>query len=217
MLGRFPDAGGLAWWTSLLDRGATRSDVVARFRRAPEITERIVRTHHEALLDRRPQVDELVLWTVFLRGGGTVEEMTATLIGSGDYLARAGGTTTGFVGQVHRDLLDRSPTADEARAGARLAGEAGRVEVARHVLGGGESRRRRVSALYTALLHRAPDASGLAWWSDRLAHGATLTDLLFSVAATPEYAGLTPRSGGPDVLAQALAPGGVGGVGRRDR
>lgn len=208
VLGRFPDAGGLAWWTSLLDRGATRSDVVARFRRAPEITERIVRTHHEALLDRRPQVDELVLWTVFLRGGGTVEEMTATLIGSGDYLARAGGTTTGFVGQVHRDLLDRSPTADEARAGARLAGEAGRVEVARYVLGGGESRRRRVSALYTALLHRAPDASGLAWWSDRLAHGATLTDLLFSVAATPEYAGLTPRSGGPDVLAQALAPGG---------
>ena len=57
---------------------------------------------------------------------------------------------------------------------------------------------------YEALLRRSPDPAGRAFWVARLAAGGNLVDLLFSVAATAEYAAQTPRSSGPDVLAIAF-------------
>lgn len=205
VLGRRPDAAGLRWWSRLLEGGASRSDVVARFRAVPEVNERIARTLIDRYLGRPPTADELTLWSGFLGGPGTVEAVVVLLLGSPEYLDRSGGTTRGFVELAHHDVLGRAPDADEMLDGSALVGSAGRVALAQALLGSGEARDSRVGRLYRALLDRAPDATGAAHWSARLAAGATITDLIFAMAATDEYAGRTPRSAGPDVLATALA------------
>ena len=48
------------------------------------------------------------------------------------------------------------------------AGDLTRSEVAAHFYASPESRERRVTQLYLAILGRAPDAGGLAYWSERL-------------------------------------------------
>jgi hypothetical protein len=41
-----------------------------------------------------------------------------------------------------------------------------------------------VNAMYQNVLHRAPDAAGLAYWMDAMTHGVTPTSLLL---AFPDY------------------------------
>jgi hypothetical protein len=44
-----------------------------------------------------------------------------------------------------------------------------------------------VQQLYQAVLHRAPDASGQAFWADALAHGVPRAELLRAFSDSPEY------------------------------
>lgn len=204
VLGRTPDRAGLHWWVSLLEDGASRSAVAARFRRVPEVDQRVVRTLYDAYLERNPSADELALWTGFLGAGGRVEEVAGQLLGAPARWAAAGGDVDRFVADLYADVLDRTPTGPEADAARRQVTAEGPTATARDLLHGTESAGRRVDHLYEALLRRSPDPAGRAFWVARLAAGGNLVDLLFSVAATAEYAAQTPRSSGPDVLALAF-------------
>ena len=204
VLGRTPDAGGLRWWVSLLEDGASRSAVAARFRRVPEVDQRVVRTLYATYLGRNPSADELSLWTGFLGAGGRVEEVASQLLGAPERWAEAGGDVDRFVADLYADVLDRRPSGSEAGAARSQVEAAGTTDAARALLHGSESAGRRVDHLYDALLRRRPDPTGRAYWVDRISSGGNLVDLLFSVAATSEYAAQTPRPSGPDVLATAF-------------
>lgn len=204
VLGRTPDAAGERWWVALMDDGATRSDVAARFRRVPEVDRRIVRTLYSTYLDRAPSADELTLWTGYIGSGGRVEEVASQLLGSPERWSAAGGDVDRFVADLFADVLGRAPSSSEAASMRRQVESEGATAAARTLLHSTESTGRRVDQLYSALLNRRPDASGRAWWAERISAGGNLVDLLFSVAATAEYAGQTPRTSGPDVLATAF-------------
>jgi len=204
VLGRTPDAAGERWWIALMDDGATRSDVAARFRRVPEVDQRVVRTLYDLYLDREPSADELLLWTGFIGSGGRVEEVASQLLGSPERWAGAGGDAARFVEDLFGSVLGRAPDLTEATALQSVVAADGPTEAARALLHSTESTGRRVDQLYLALLHREPDVAGRAWWANRIAAGGNLVDLLFSIAATPEYAAQTPRASGPDVLATAF-------------
>lgn len=204
VLGRTPDAAGERWWVALMDDGATRSDVAARFRRVPEVDERVVRTLYDTYLDRAPSADEVLLWTGFIGAGGRVEEVAGQLLGSPERWSATGGDAGRFVAGLFSAVLGRAPSATEAAAVGRQVEADGPTAAARGLLHSTESTGRRVDQLYAALLGRRPDAAGRAWWAERIASGGNLVDLLFSIAATPEYAARTPRSTGPDVLATAF-------------
>ena len=204
VLGRTPDAAGLRWWTSLLADGASRSAVSARFRRVPEVDRRVVRTLYAGYLDRPPSTDELALWTGFLRTGGRVEELAVQLLGAPERWSAAGRDPDRFVTDLYADVLHRRPTAAESSAARRQVSSDGTVATARTLLHTTESAGRRVDQLYDALLRRRPDAAGRTYWVGRLSAGGNLVDLLFSVAATGEYAAQIPRSSGPDVFATAF-------------
>ena len=204
LLGRTPDAAGLRWWVARLEQGASHADVAARFRRVPEVDQRVVRTLYATYLARTPSSDELVLWTGFIGAGGRVEEVAGQLLGSPERWAAAGGDADRFVGALFASVLGRAPTAAESTEIGRLVTTEGPTAAARALLPSAESTTRRVDQLYAALLDRRPDAAGRAWWAERITAGGNLVDLLFSITATEEYANRVPRSTGPDVLATAF-------------
>ena len=55
-----------------------------------------------------------------------------------------------------------------------------------------------VNRLYNAALGRSPDQTGLAYWNNNLAHGASLNDLSGGFLASNEFAARFPAAAGPD-------------------
>src|SRR5262249_47794046 len=97
LLGREPDAGGLAHFSGLLDRNAaTRAQIVRLIENSPEYRTRVIRNLYQTLLGRDADPAGLSLFLGFLASGGTITQIRAILIGSPEYYARAGGTIIGF-------------------------------------------------------------------------------------------------------------------------
>ena len=99
-------------------------------------------------------------------------------------------TIPAFVRQQFRDFAGRQPTRAELDSvGATLArGEVTPQEVVRDLRGRAtlSTRRAAVSRLYRAAFGRAPDATGLAYWVQRLASGTSMGRVASSFVASPE-------------------------------
>lgn len=96
-----------------------------------------------------------------------------------------------WVTALHVDLLDREPTATElADAVARLEGGTSRAVIARELARSDEWVGTVVTRFYVDTLGRQPDASGKAFWVDRILTGtATVAQVAAAFYASPEYHG----------------------------
>jgi hypothetical protein len=94
VLGRAPDAGGLAYWVGQLDSGTkTRGDVLAGFAESAEFqalaaNEVYVVGVYAGLLLRSPGQGEFDNWMTFLDGGGSQLVFIENILASGEYAAR---------------------------------------------------------------------------------------------------------------------------------
>lgn len=97
-----------------------------------------------------------------LQQGSTLEQVSATIAGSSEYIAaRGAGTTAGSIGALYHDLLGRA--SEEAGRGCWLTlPEAGvaREEVARQIGVGLEGSLHKAEELYQEVLQRTGDADG---------------------------------------------------------
>ena len=84
---------------------------------------------------------------------------------------------------------------------------------------GPEKHRRVIELTYCALLGRAPDADGIAYWAQQLEAGLTTAELVVEVGSSPEYRrGRVGRDRWTDSPVQALAAlGEAGRAGSADR
>lgn len=91
VLGRNPDPGGKAFWTSKLDGGESRGEVMLQFSESPE--NRFIQNwamqvivSHGCMLRRMPSADEVNLWTeLFRTGQNSVLDMVAIIRMSDEY------------------------------------------------------------------------------------------------------------------------------------
>ncbi|MEM6477429.1 MAG: DUF4214 domain-containing protein [Pseudomonadota bacterium] len=137
VLGRAPDAAGLAGWTALLDDGAMgRNEVVLGFSESPEF---IALTQADALpfsragyradwsddvyrlyratLDRAPDPGGFLGWTDQLSRQISYGEAVEGFIGSSEFQTRYGALDeAGFVTLLYDTVLDRSPAQAEVSA-----------------------------------------------------------------------------------------------------
>lgn len=141
---------------------------------------------YAAALDRAPDSGGRAFWVAQLGAGTTVNRFGALVYGANEFYRRSGGTTTGFVTQLYRRILGRSPDAAGLASWSAVVERRGRATVAAAFFASAESRRSRVTFLYRRLLKRAPDAAGLAHWTEAL---RTVNDveLAIALALSPEF------------------------------
>jgi len=98
VLERAPDAGGLAYWTDLVNRGMSRGRMLMGFSESAEFR---TKTHADVtvswafiqLLGRVPTSTERLTWTTALDGGGSVDTLIDNLARSRPFAARAAAHT----------------------------------------------------------------------------------------------------------------------------
>lgn len=111
LLRREADPGGLASFTSALDRGAAdRFEVVRAIQNSTEFRTLVVQDVYARFLFRPIDPVGLNTWVPFLAQGGTPLQLEARILGSQEYFVRrGGGTNFGFLQALFQDLLGRPP------------------------------------------------------------------------------------------------------------
>jgi len=94
VLERNPDAGGLAYWTDLVNRGMSRGRLVMGFSESAEFrttsfAKVTVSWAFIQMLGRIPTEPERLLWTTALNNGGSVDTLIDSLARSQPFTARA--------------------------------------------------------------------------------------------------------------------------------
>jgi hypothetical protein len=189
LLQRPIDRSGLNYWSGLLDRGVGRNQVVAMLENTTEYRQLQVQQAYAAYLHRPADVSGLAHFTQLLANGGTVELLAAELVGSPEYLVRAGGTSGGFLAALYQDALHR-PLDSGAQAffGQQLQAGAPPRQVAARIFAADEYQRLIVEAVYQRYLGRAADSAGLAHFLAQLRHGGRDEDVVAAVLGSAEFA-----------------------------
>ncbi len=198
LLGRPADAGAVGGWGMALSSGqATQASMVASLVSSAELSGLVkpVARLYLAYFGRSPDVAGLYHWVSRLRAGTSLASVSESFTLSPEFLLRYGLLDNrGFVDLVYRNVLHRG--ADPAGAaywGGRLsAGTISRGGVMAGFSESGEYSRGTatlvdVIVVYSALLRRAPDASGLAYWMGQLQAGAPLARLAVGLLGSSEY------------------------------
>jgi hypothetical protein len=85
LLGRTPDAAGLAMWTNALGSGMSRQQVAMAVLSSQEWRNGLVAAYYEAYLGRPADTGGLVFWTTQMANGVSDETVQASIIGSQEY------------------------------------------------------------------------------------------------------------------------------------
>ena len=107
LLGRAPDAGGLASFEGLLAAGVSRAQVAYDIATSPEYRSDLVGFWYQFLLGRPADPGGLASWVGALNAGWSDQAVLEGIMGSAEFYTHAGGTPSGFVMALYTDLLRR--------------------------------------------------------------------------------------------------------------
>jgi len=189
LLRRQPDAMGLQAFTSALDQGTSRSQVVNAILLSPEYLALEVQDQYEHFLQRPVDPAGLSAFTALLAAGGTVEQVVVALVSSAEYFQnRGGGTNQGFLNALYLDTLGRPVDATgEAVWLQDLQQGISRAQVAAAILGSQEYQQRSIGSYYQQYLQRNADQGGLNSWVNMLQQGASDNVVISGLLTSQEY------------------------------
>jgi uncharacterized delta-60 repeat protein len=190
LLQRSVDAGGLAFWSGLIDSGqATNAQVVQMLEGSTEYHQRMIEQVYSDYLHRAVDAGGLSAWNAFLNSGGTIDQMRALIIGSAEYFNLNGGTNDAFVQAVYHDVLYRGIDSGGQQGWDQVLNNgADRGAVAGAILRTTEGSDDEVQGLYFWLLHRTSDPAGLQSFTSDLQQGTPVEQIVAILAGSPEYA-----------------------------
>ncbi|MCU1431957.1 MAG: hypothetical protein JWP95_1062, partial [Actinotalea sp.] len=117
LLGRGPDATGLAGWTAALMQGSSQSDLVSSLTRSDEYISLRVAQAYSEVLGRAPDAGGAAAWLTTIRKGvGSVDDVKRRFYDSSEYVALSGGTPQGYVERLYTTMLERPAVESEVRA-----------------------------------------------------------------------------------------------------
>jgi len=191
MFQRSVDPSGQSTWGGLVDGGATRSLAVVGIETATSQEYWIDQTQHlySLLLKRTADPQGQNLSAAFLAGGGSIEQLAATIAGSPEYFQdRAGSTNDGFLTALYQDALGRPVDASgQAAFDQALTAGLSRTQAALLLFQSQEYRTDLVQSLYQQFLHRAADPGGLSAMLSALQNGASDAQVVAVLVGSDEY------------------------------
>lgn len=190
LLGRNPDAAGLAEWSGRVGTEG-REFVAGRILASSEYHGTAVQGLYRQLLGRDAEVEGLQSFTAFLDGGGTMNQARAAIMGSAEYFAQSG-SIAGFVDSCYEDLLGR--TADAEGRAAAIAGLSSlrtsltREQFVAGMCEGTEYCGAEIQGAYTTFLNRSVEDDARNAWVAGLQH-ERFESVLARFLASAEYQG----------------------------
>jgi hypothetical protein len=214
LLNRAPDPAGLAAWTNVLDvRIANNTQVALGFINSLEYRTDAVQNLYHTLLRRDADTGGLNAFVNYLGMGGTIKQVEVIMLSSDEYFqTQGGGTNTGFLQAVYRDVLNRPPDAGGLQAFLQaLNNGLSRRQVAEVILDSPEGTTVLVTNMYQKFLNRNPDPTGLNSFVAAIEENdSPLSPNMFPNAdpADPTFTTFT-TSGSPSAQ-RNVAPAGIG-------
>jgi hypothetical protein len=188
LLNRPVDQPGLAYWMADLSQGASREAVAQGIDTSPEHEGLVIDGFYQQYLGRHADQSGLAYWASAIGQGTTLEQVKAAILGSDEYLARAGSTTDGFLQSLYHDVLGRDiDAAGSAFWTAALAEGMDRGTVADQVLTSPEAEQRLVDGYYQQILERPADKTGQSTCVADLAQGQRDETVQSDLLASDEY------------------------------
>ncbi len=218
VLGREASDGEAAYWAATLDypTSFTYTQLAQGLTGSLEFRATVVRGLYVTILHREVDPSGLVAWSNLLASHAQAD-VASSLLGSSEYWNAAGGTATGWVTAVYRDVLGRTPDAAGLTywVGMLAAGTVTRAGIATALWQSREHRSTRVDTTYRAILGRSADQAGASYWTTTLAShdDAWLVD---NLVASAEFWALAQRTFGgtsttqPPVCPKPCTPAVVG-------
>jgi len=187
VLGRAPDAPGLAHWVARRQAGATLDDISNGFLNSVEYTGTVVRGLYRKFLDREPDPGGHQHWMTRLQQGAALQDVATGFCDSAEYKTN-NPAPTHFVESLYSRLLGRVSDAG-GKQGWVGALQSGRTTtfVIDGFLRSDEYATQRVVELYQGLLGRQPDPAGLAAWVKLLTMGVSFQRIQRGFLASNEY------------------------------
>jgi hypothetical protein len=157
----------------MLNQGVPASNVIQAIEGSVEYRDNQVQQLYQRYLHRAADAGGLQGFVNFLAAGGTVGQVAAILVGSGEY-AFWHGTNESFLVGVYEDALDRAadPTGMSNFSQA-LASGLSRTQAGGIIFGSPEFLDETVEARYQSILGRPSDPGGLSGFVTAMQHGAS--------------------------------------------
>jgi sugar lactone lactonase YvrE len=188
LLHRPLDPSGLATWSSLLNQGVSRTQVVHFIQSSLEYRTDVVEALYSSLLNRPADASGLNAFTALLGKGGTAQQVEAAILGSAEYFQLHGGSNSSFLSAVYQDVFNRALDASGAQTwGLALANGKSRDAVAAAILASMETDVDEVQSLFNEFLHRSTDSSGLNSFTTALQHGVSEEAVIAGIVGSDEY------------------------------
>jgi hypothetical protein len=189
LLHRKPDSAGLQFWSGLVDQHINPQEIVRGIQGSPEYRTVEVQDAYQKLLHRSADPAGLGFFIGLLTQGGAVEQVESIMLGSAEYFqTRGAGTDAGFVDSLYHDLLNRDvDSAGASFFGGLLAQGAAHDAIGQAIQNSAEALQLNISGYYQALLTRAADPAGLAFWLTSLKQGQHDIDVLAGILGSSEY------------------------------
>jgi subtilisin-like proprotein convertase family protein len=187
LLGRAADPTGLTYFTDLLNRGASRNQVVQIILNSDEYRQRQVMFMYQQYLNRTADSTGLTSFSIALQSN-TTEQVAAAILGSQEFYNDGGGTNDGFLALLYQRVLGRpiDPTGQAVFSNA-LNNGATREQVAYAVLTSNEYRFNLVQSYYVQFLNRQGSLNELEGWVSILQAGGKDSDVISGIVGSDEY------------------------------
>ena len=196
LLNRNADAGGLAFWTGVLNGGSmTRLEVVVGIRNSQEHFTQEVDAFYKTLLNRSADPQGEAFWVGKLQAGLPEEQIAASFLNSPEYLSKG---DKFFVDSMYNSLLGRAadPTGETfwlSQLGNDAAGNPVKAPSLTHAqvindfLFSTESLQRLVQGTYAVILQRPTDVDGQNSWINTLQQGVPFATISEQFVASDEF------------------------------
>lgn len=113
ILGREPDAGGLAYWVAQVEAGLKLSDVVSSFTTSTEAVSTVqpIIALYQAAFGRTPDTGGLQYWVAKVQSGMSLADVTQAFTQSSEFATVSAGSPTQFITALYQNTLGRAPDA----------------------------------------------------------------------------------------------------------
>jgi hypothetical protein len=116
LLGRNPDAGGLSYWTGVLNKGGSAFSVALGFAASAEREGQRIGGDYQIFLGRQLDAGGQAYWVNQFLNGARNEDVVAGFVGSLEYYQnpnKGQSNRTAWIDSAFQDIYHRDPTSSE--------------------------------------------------------------------------------------------------------